>query len=464
MAIPFTETASDGSGFTLTTSSYFGLGRTVTHRNGKVLSGPLNSQGGSGTATDRNGNKISVDSNGNFTDTLGTTALTVSGAAPNPLTFSYTSPAGTSVSVTMNYRTYTVKTNFGCSGMAEYGPTSVSLVDTIRLPDGSAYTFQYEATPGFPGDVTGRLASVTLPTGGTISYTYTGSNSGIIWSDGSAAGLARATPDGQWTYARSGTAPAWVTTITDPQSNQTVTNFQGIYETQRQIYSGSSSSGTLLQTVIACYKGNTTNCTTTAVGTPITQRRVTIQFPGGLQCLHLYFYNIYGLTTEVDDYDYANPGPGALIEILAGNLALKQLEFADVAAGREVGVKGWAKGFVSACGVRARNVDIDFLPDEGNDALQQRAKLAHLHLGFNPAERLQLPVRYDVHAIVCRRLSDQDRLRFRGTLGSCGVCGHYLFRPIRRGKRGRLSGCRRRRYSRWRRFAGTIACVHDDGN
>src|SRR5260370_9474433 len=95
--------------------------------------------------------------------------------------------------------------------MAEYGPPSNSLVSEIDLPDGSKYSFTYEPTPGVSGHVTGRLASVTLPTGGAITYTYTGGSSGnITCADGSASGLQRYTPDtgsNYWNYARSATPP-----------------------------------------------------------------------------------------------------------------------------------------------------------------------------------------------------------------------------------------------------------------
>src|SRR5207302_5034198 len=67
----------------------------------------------------------------------------------------------------------------------------------------------------------------------------------IICADGTAAGLTRTTPDGTWTYTRSGSDPSWGTTMTDPQANQTVLNFQGPYETERQAYKGSSGTGTL---------------------------------------------------------------------------------------------------------------------------------------------------------------------------------------------------------------------------
>ena len=216
----------------------------------------------------------------------------------------------------MSYVTYTVKTNFGCSGKTEYGPTSNSLVDRITLPDGTFYQFHYEPTPGFSGDVTGRLASVTLPTLGTISYTYTGGSSGhITCTDGSTPGLTRATPNGTWTYARTaGTGAAYTTTVTDPQSNVTQIQFQGIYETQRQVNQGSS---TLLQTTNTCYNASASPCTATAIALPISQVDVYVQPAGAsnLVAKHTTKYNTtYGMVTEQDDYDYSASPPGTLLQ------------------------------------------------------------------------------------------------------------------------------------------------------
>jgi RHS repeat-associated protein len=294
------STAKDGSGLTLTS------GTVYTKYGQAIVPGQ-----GSGTATDRNGNQISTNGS-SFTDTLGTTALSVSGSAPNPVYFTYTSPSTTQVSVQVNYSSYTVKTNFGCSGITEYPATSVPLVSSIVLPDGTSYAIIYEPTPGTPGDVTGRIQSISLPTGGTISYSYSGGSGGIVCADGSTATLTRTTPDGAWSYAHSESGTAWTTTVQDPQGNQTMLDFQGLYETERQAYQGSTS-GTLLTTVVTCYNGNTSNCNTTAVTLPITQKTATVQLPGGLQCKHNYLYNSFGQMTEADDYDYANGAPGSLI-------------------------------------------------------------------------------------------------------------------------------------------------------
>ncbi len=316
----FTATATDGSGYTVNGNGSSG---TITSSSGTLLAAPINTPTGAGTATDRNGNQITVSSGGAFTDTLGSTALSVSGTAPNPTTFTYTAPSGASASYTMKYTTYTVKTNFGCSGVSEYGPTSISLVSEIDLPDwnsttnpNSKYVFAYETTPNdthTPHYVTGRLASVTLPTGGTISYSYSGGSNGIVCADGSTATLTRTTPDGTWTYAHTESGTAWTTTVTDPQQNQTVLNFQGIYETQRQAYQGSSGTGTLLETVNTCYNGAASPCNSTTVSLPITQRTAitTLPVPGASNVVskNAATYNSSGMLTEVDVYAYGSGAP-----------------------------------------------------------------------------------------------------------------------------------------------------------
>jgi RHS repeat-associated protein len=318
-------TATDGSGYTLSAN---GASGSVYTRKGTLIGPPNNQFSGVGTLTDRNGNVISVDSSGNITDTLGTVALAVagSGTPSSPITFTYTPPNGTPTAYTANFTSLTVKTNFGCSGVAEFGPTAENLLTSISLPDGTEYTFTYEQTSGFSGDYTGRLASVTLPTGGTITYTYPGSNDGVECSDGSTASLTRTVnPGGEWQYARSGSGTAWTTTITDPTTptnNQTVLNFQSVipvagsaasfYETERKIYQGSTS-GTLLKTIFTCYNGATSPCNSTAVAQPISQLTAYVQWPGGLESKINTTYNSYGLVTEKDEYAYGAGSPGSIV-------------------------------------------------------------------------------------------------------------------------------------------------------
>jgi hypothetical protein len=109
---------------------------------------------------------------GRVIDTLGTTAISVSGLYPNPVSVAYTAPSGASSSVTRSFRQYTLQTAFNCPGITDVPPFTYNLLDRVTLPDGSYYQFSYEILGN--GNTTGRVASVRLPTGGAISYSYSG--------------------------------------------------------------------------------------------------------------------------------------------------------------------------------------------------------------------------------------------------------------------------------------------------
>jgi RHS repeat-associated protein len=303
--------SSDGSGL------YWVSGKVYT-RNGSTIYAP--SYTGSGTSmsggyTDTNGNEITDNGNGTYTDTLGATALTIagSGTPSSPMTFTYPvakqSNSATTSAVITYYKAYTVQTNFGCSGITEYGATSVNLVDHITLPDasGSTYSFTYEPTiGGVSGAVTGRLASVTLPTGGVISYTYQdgGCNgtSGMN-QDGTVGSLTRTTTDGVRTYVRApvpGTGNATSTTLQDEKGNQTKYTFSSIvgvfYETHRQAYQGAVG-GTPLFEQFTCYNGAQPSCDGAAVAPPFSETTALSSYNGGTQLTTTNFYDAYGMLT-----------------------------------------------------------------------------------------------------------------------------------------------------------------------
>jgi YD repeat-containing protein len=351
--VPWSLTSSDGSGYSIYISPGSGgyLGGSVVDAHGTTINAPVISNPpnywGSTSTTDRNGNQI-TSSNGSYTDTLNTTALTVIGTAPSNTNLSYTPPSGSPpATYVVSYAAYTEHTNFGCSGIAEYPATSTSLVDKVTLPDGTFYQFSYETTPGdthTPHYVDGRIASVTLPTGGTISYTYTNGNltgsavsNGIVCADGSTAGLTRlvtpggTSPAGTWTYARTQVSGAhWQTTTTDPTTaqNQSVIDFwedsttYNFYPTQVLAYQGSSAQGgggTLLTTNIICY--NNTNptpssCPTTTVSTPINNQTVFSYLPDAsgqqAETFVSYYQGVAALPTEIDSYNFATGSVGAL--------------------------------------------------------------------------------------------------------------------------------------------------------
>jgi RHS repeat-associated protein len=322
MTTSINELAMDGSGYDVSVTGS-GPG-SVTWRSGTIVDS-------TGALTDSNGNKITVSGNQIF-DTLSSTVavLTMSGTPSTPpVKYQFTNPQGTNSFVTVNYKSYTVQTDFAC-GITEYSQPSIPLVDTIVMPDSSKYSFTYETTPNNSNAVTGRLASITLPTGGTISYTYLGGNHGIICADGSAAGLQRVvSPGGTWTYARSGSGSTWTTTVTSPPdgtaSDVTTINFEkdsaappnptnNFYETQRTVNQGSSA---LLATTITCYNSHNTpaSCYNTPVTSPITERAVFRYLPNasGSQAETDTFFDGYGLVTDVFEYDFGSAKVGLLL-------------------------------------------------------------------------------------------------------------------------------------------------------
>ena len=336
---PEPSAATDGSGLVATyTVSSTGFTATITTKYNTTITPPMYTGGAPASSaynsTDRNGNEITSSGSGTYTDTLGKTALSISGYAPGNTTMSYTNPSSGSSTYTVSYSAYNIKTNFGCSGVSEYSASSAYLVNQIELPDGRLYSFTYEPTPGYPGYYTGRPVSVTLPTGGSVSYTYPGSNNGINCADGSAAGLTRTTPDGEWTYSRAlNSSSQWTTTVTSPtynngvtnQTNQSVSTFltssgtgnltkASLYEIERQLYSGSASGGTLLETNYTCYETNPSNCSSaggdngTAVAALSNVEGATL-WPGGLTSGYINTYDSFGniLTNKVYDYASGNP-------------------------------------------------------------------------------------------------------------------------------------------------------------
>ena len=262
--------------------------------------------------TDANGNTLTNNTNNTYIDTTGTTQLTISGGgnAGSPLQLSYPvvgqSGGAKTASATIYYKTYSVATNFGCS-TGEYAATSVDLVDHIVLATGDTYNFTYEPTPNGSGStVSGRLASITLATGGKISYSYSGGTNAIECSDGTPSGISRATSDGTKQYQRAGiqgNASAYTTTITDEKNNQTLYHFsvdsQGLYEeTHRQVYQGSVSQGTLLEERLDCYNASQQSCDAQSITQPITSLWDTDGYNNGSQLLTKNTYDTAGNLTQ----------------------------------------------------------------------------------------------------------------------------------------------------------------------
>src|SRR5262249_18510288 len=145
-AAPWTGAAGNGSTMYVTPAGG-SVSAYIIDKNGMQINPPVstNPSPGSISSNDSNGNTIS-SGRGAYTDTLGYNVLNVVGSAPSNTGLSYAVPSGAAPAYVVSYRTYTVRTNFGCSGIGEYNTNRSihsSLVDRVTLPDGSYYQFNY---------------------------------------------------------------------------------------------------------------------------------------------------------------------------------------------------------------------------------------------------------------------------------------------------------------------------------
>jgi hypothetical protein len=122
---------------------------------------------------DANGNTV-VDNgvNAGSTDSLGRTLYTwtTDGADPNVDYITTADVNGNSQVYTLHYGTVTVNTSLagddGASSVTQITNASKRVLTQIDLPNGTHYYFEYEP------NTYGGLTKITLPTGGSISYTY----------------------------------------------------------------------------------------------------------------------------------------------------------------------------------------------------------------------------------------------------------------------------------------------------
>ncbi|HUX66109.1 MAG TPA: hypothetical protein VMV31_01330, partial [Terriglobales bacterium] len=268
--------------------------------------------------TDPNGNSV-TESGGYFYDPLGN-ALVVSGSATpgSYLTYLYTGPGGTSPQLQEDFQSYPVSTDYFCSGISEFDGT-LTLPSDLKLPDGSRYTFGYAAD--------GRLASVTLPTGGTISYSYSSVNCSDLGNDALARG--ESLDSGKtwnWTRTFSGGYP--VTTETTPYGDQAVYTFGAPLST---------APGDVLEGV-AEYKGAaggtelaSLSLANTLSGGAVAQQVATTELYGAtnLYAVKTATFDAYGDPTGETDTDW---GPTS-----AGGATLRQVASSFVPAG--MGIK-----------------------------------------------------------------------------------------------------------------------------
>ena len=315
----------DGSGYTLIDTSH------IQTAKGIVIAPPVESASGASTITDTNGNQIAFDGNGNFIDTRGTTALTISGAgtAASPKVYTYNLVGSGNSTVTVNYKTYQIATNFGCPNTPDFGtgtPMYADLIDNIQYTDTdltgqpSKYVFTYEPTPGSSGTITGRLASVTLRAGGLIQYQYTSGNNGIECADGTTSGITRTDANGQWQFTRSvGTHSH--TVVTDALGNASDYDFMAAtvqtdatqplglyYEVNRNNYNGAAGGGHVLSRQ-TCYNNGPATCIDTPIQLPVQAvDTYNILNDSIMDGTRTFIDPTTQLVTEIDTHDFGQTG------------------------------------------------------------------------------------------------------------------------------------------------------------
>jgi RHS repeat-associated protein len=307
---------------------------------------------------DPNGNMITL-SGGVFTDSLGrqipsptTTTSTSTSACPQPpnvplsaasaTLWSVPGPDGATEQYTFCYANVPINiAPYQVGNPAITG--TISRLQSIVLPNSQSWDFQYIDEDGTTYDGSpvnyDTLSQITLPTGGTISYTYTttGGTTGCQnegrWVASRTVNANDGTGSHTWTYSY---AVGTSTTVTDPLGNYVVHTFSNFgdnyscsyYETQAQYY---QSGGTLLKTVNTSYSYTAgSGATTNSPLTNVVPTQITTVWPNGKTSSVTKSYDsgfsytgwmggssepgIYGKETSASSYDFGQGGAGALLE------------------------------------------------------------------------------------------------------------------------------------------------------
>jgi YD repeat-containing protein len=332
------------------TGIYFGGGAFVSPFNYKLIDkhGTLAANGPNGVQ-DTNGNYIGT------TDTMGRnltptgTGTDLTGCPANATSSgisSYPGLNGGSFSVKACYANYTLQTNFHAYSyldsvwISEASTTTPMMVGLIVYngtdwASSPKWTFDYvsRAQNDPPNINYGDLSKITLPTGGSITYTW--ANEQVCSNTDPVTPMSRVVASRTVDDSVNGSDPQTTTwsfgrsVETDPAGNQTVHTFTGLsgscslYETKTQYYKGLTTTGTLLKTIDTAYSSisnvfNPDTDTPTAVNVhPI---RVTTTWPNGKVSkvetdYDTTFNSTYtaGNITEKREYDYGNGAAGPLL-------------------------------------------------------------------------------------------------------------------------------------------------------
>ena len=288
---------------------------------------------------DPNGNQITIASNGILTDTMGrslpympATSTSIPGSSttnfsgctgPLPIAsatiWSLPGVSGGTLQIKFCQVSAPINIPAQAPASAVSGATEIA-TQSIVLPNGTAWTLAYNGY-GVP-------SQVTLPTGGTISYTYSPTIPQAIYPSPAVASRTVNANDGTgpqtWQYGP---------TVTDPLGNDTVHIFTefgaaenlSYFETETLYYQGSRTSGTLLKTVQTAYnvvsEGNQV-----FTGTGVVPTSVTTTWPNGQVTQTQSDYDAegpgnvsYGNVIARREYDYGSGDVGSLLRTTTTN-------------------------------------------------------------------------------------------------------------------------------------------------
>jgi RHS repeat-associated protein len=321
--------ASDGSGYYISITNY--TNATVYAPDGTSMVPPSN--GTWGPIKDSNGNLYSQTGNGlpagwKYNDTLNRTfVLETNNANGNPVNYNVENAEGGTSTFTVKLGTINVNTSFGQSGVLEYSG-AITAVNEIDLPDNTKYTFTYDS--GTTGGHYGLLTSMTLPTGGQITYSF--ANFADAYGNKSRWITHRTTPDSStgWSYGGPSVVGSGCTagqvdcqqtvTATKPNGDYTIYTFTlngGAWPTQIRSY---GSSANLLATTTACYSFVTlTNAqcsysvTTAAPATNVHKTAATTTLPipsGNVSTTAQFTWDTYGNLTKLQEWNFGSSTSG----------------------------------------------------------------------------------------------------------------------------------------------------------
>lgn len=312
----------------------------------------MGSSTGNATARmDADGNYITQSSTAGITDTVGRSIpIPTVNSSPTPAeTASCTGPLTISEIATWTPPGFFQQFTFcyaqvpltmaiqETNGTTPVNHSTELMLQSIVLPNGQAWTFEYNEnlTNCPPSNLTtniGDLTHITLPTGGTIDYTYTclaPFKSTFPTQTTAVTSRTVNANDGTgphtWNYSYSISSSGSVTTVTDPLGNDSTHSLNSsALPTPNRVenyYAGSHTSGTLLRTIATAYQSQYTM----GNGYPMYPTTVTTTLENGQStqtayqyCCNYSFLNYatggqpifpqaasYGKVTDTKVYDYS---------------------------------------------------------------------------------------------------------------------------------------------------------------